>query len=345
MQKLSLLIRVFLIFVLATASPAWADRYGHALDLVGNFNKHADNFSDVSKAVHGADDFSSGGQSLNKNPQGDVFNATNQADDIARQNEASRQAAEQAAATRAADEAAAARAAQQKQIDDAAATRAAEARRAEAGNAEQKRLTEEFQAAQQREADLVYKQKIEDDANFLKKQQENDALAEAKRLDDQKRVEQNQIAKQEAEKTRLAEEARLKDEWQKAQNKQQADYQQKINDDAKFLEAKKLDEQRVLQSQNDRIYPQSSVEGVKLQKSLASEAQNSGNGTVFAGPNARKPYDGAQKKATQYGGQSDDWVKKSSPSFTAKDGTKFETHWIENTKTGIRREHKTIFSE
>lgn len=37
-----------------------------------------------------------------------------------------------------------------------------------------------------------------------------------------------------------------------------------------------------------------------------------------------------------------DWVKKVSSSFTALDGVKFETHWVENLKTGERILEKTV---
>jgi len=38
-------------------------------------------------------------------------------------------------------------------------------------------------------------------------------------------------------------------------------------------------------------------------------------------------------------------AKMSSNSYTAPDGTKFETHWVENIKTGERVEFKTKFPE
>jgi len=64
-------------------------------------------------------------------------------------------------------------------------------------------------------------------------------------------------------------------------------------------------------------------------------------GTVIAGPGAKKPFRDADRAAKTYGGEPSDWVKKSSTSHTAPDLTKFETHWIENIKTNQRFEFKT----
>jgi len=53
----------------------------------------------------------------------------------------------------------------------------------------------------------------------------------------------------------------------------------------------------------------------------------------------------AGRWAAKYGGQAADWVKKTSSSFTAKDGTKFSTHWVENVATGFRTQLKTIIAK
>jgi hypothetical protein len=42
----------------------------------------------------------------------------------------------------------------------------------------------------------------------------------------------------------------------------------------------------------------------------------------------------AERLARDYGGKPEDWVKKSSSKYAARDGTAFETHWIENLRTG-----------
>lgn len=47
--------------------------------------------------------------------------------------------------------------------------------------------------------------------------------------------------------------------------------------------------------------------------------------------------------ATWHGGHAADWVKKSSSSHTARDGVTFETHWVENVRTGQHVEFKTKF--
>jgi RHS repeat-associated protein len=80
-----------------------------------------------------------------------------------------------------------------------------------------------------------------------------------------------------------------------------------------------------------------------LEKSLASEEQVGETGGVIAGTGARVPFRDAARVAQQYGGSASDWVKVSSSSYTARDGTKFETHWVENIKTGQRVEFKTKF--
>lgn len=89
----------------------------------------------------------------------------------------------------------------------------------------------------------------------------------------------------------------------------------------------------------------SAANGLKLNKSLASEAQMGEKGTTIAGEGAKARFRDAGKIADQYGGKAADWSKKSSSSYTAKDGTKFETHWAENAKTGQRVEYKTKFPD
>ncbi len=84
--------------------------------------------------------------------------------------------------------------------------------------------------------------------------------------------------------------------------------------------------------------------GVKLNKQLGSQQQLEEKGTTIAGPGAKDPFRGANKAAEKYGGNPSDYVKKSSSSHIAPDGTKFETHFIENTRTEQRFEHKTKFT-
>lgn len=79
----------------------------------------------------------------------------------------------------------------------------------------------------------------------------------------------------------------------------------------------------------------------KLSRQLASEAQMAEGGTPIAGAGAKKPLNKANDMATQYGGKASDYAKKGSSSYTANDGTKIETHWEENTKTGERFNIKT----
>ncbi len=89
----------------------------------------------------------------------------------------------------------------------------------------------------------------------------------------------------------------------------------------------------------------SAMDGLNLSKQLASEAQMGEVGTSMAGAGGRATFRDAGRVAAEYGGDAADWSKKSSSTFTAKDGTKFETHWVENSKTGQRYEYKTKFPD
>lgn len=83
-----------------------------------------------------------------------------------------------------------------------------------------------------------------------------------------------------------------------------------------------------------------------LAKNLASVSQMGEDGIIMAGPGSKKPFDDAPRVAAVYGGHIEDWVKKSSTSYVnPQDGTKFQTHWIENLKSGERLEFKTIVNE
>lgn len=88
---------------------------------------------------------------------------------------------------------------------------------------------------------------------------------------------------------------------------------------------------------------ESALNGLRLNKSLASTAQMGEAGDVMAGVGARVPFRGAGRVAQQYGGNAADWVEKTSSSYTARDGVQFETHWVENIVTGQRVEFKTKF--
>jgi len=84
---------------------------------------------------------------------------------------------------------------------------------------------------------------------------------------------------------------------------------------------------------------------VRLNKKLGSEQQVGEIGTTIAGQGSNTKFRDADRVAQNHGGDSASWVKKSSSSHTAPDGTKFETHWVENIKTGQRVEHKTMFGK
>ncbi len=88
---------------------------------------------------------------------------------------------------------------------------------------------------------------------------------------------------------------------------------------------------------------ESATSGLNLSKALASQAQMGETGIALAGDAARVGFRDGQRVAAEHGGQASDWVKKSSSTFKAKDGTKFETHWTENVSTDQRVEFKTKF--
>ena len=94
-----------------------------------------------------------------------------------------------------------------------------------------------------------------------------------------------------------------------------------------------------------RVIANSATSAVNLAKSLASQQQMGEVGKTIAGGNSGTIFRDAQKVAQQYGGQAADWVKKVSTPFTAPDGTKFETHWVENVITGAKEIFKTKFIE
>ncbi|CFU00862.1 YD repeat-containing protein [Burkholderia pseudomallei] len=87
----------------------------------------------------------------------------------------------------------------------------------------------------------------------------------------------------------------------------------------------------------------SAANALRLNKALASEAQMAETGTRMAGTGARVPFRNAQRIAAEYGGNPADWVKMTSSTHTARDGVTFETHWVENVRTGQRVEFKTKF--
>jgi hypothetical protein len=86
---------------------------------------------------------------------------------------------------------------------------------------------------------------------------------------------------------------------------------------------------------------ENAANGFRLGQQLASEAQMGEAGITVAGGGTNSAFRGAQRVADEFGGSAADWVKKSSSSYTSKNGSQFETHWVENVKTGQRVEFKT----
>jgi RHS repeat-associated protein len=89
----------------------------------------------------------------------------------------------------------------------------------------------------------------------------------------------------------------------------------------------------------------SATQAVKLEKALASEAQTAklltGKGEAIAGAGTKKEFRDAERVAAEHGGQAKDWSKVSGGDHVAKDGTKIETHAVENKVTGQVGEIKT----
>jgi RHS repeat-associated protein len=89
----------------------------------------------------------------------------------------------------------------------------------------------------------------------------------------------------------------------------------------------------------------SAAQAVKLEKSLASEAQTAkvlaGEGEKIAGAGTKTELKDAPRLAAEHGGKASDWSKVSGGSHVAKDGTKIQTHGYQNSKTGQVVEPKT----
>ncbi|MBN1814007.1 MAG: hypothetical protein JXA14_19375 [Anaerolineae bacterium] len=64
-------------------------------------------------------------------------------------------------------------------------------------------------------------------------------------------------------------------------------------------------------------------------------------GFPLAGAGTAEELRVARQLAVDYGGSPNDWAKMASSSYRGADGYQFETHWYENTKTGLRVEWKT----
>lgn len=87
------------------------------------------------------------------------------------------------------------------------------------------------------------------------------------------------------------------------------------------------------------------LSGLNLGKSLVSEAQMAEAGTEMAGPNAGTVFRGVGRVASEYRGSPEDWAKMTSSSYSANDGTIFQTHWVQNLQSGERVEFKTVLGD
>jgi hypothetical protein len=75
--------------------------------------------------------------------------------------------------------------------------------------------------------------------------------------------------------------------------------------------------------------------GPQLAEALA------GIGKSIAGAGAKKAIEDIDRLVAQHGGRAVDWAKMTSGTFKARNGSKVETHWYENVRTGVRVEFKS----
>ncbi|MEG4529778.1 polymorphic toxin-type HINT domain-containing protein [Microcoleus sp. D2_18a_D3] len=91
--------------------------------------------------------------------------------------------------------------------------------------------------------------------------------------------------------------------------------------------------------------PNDDIDYQNLKKSYASEEQLNEPGLDIAGIAVGKiPLRIAPRLAAEYGGNPNDWVKKTSLTYTGVKDIHIETHWYENIVTGQKVEPKTINS-
>lgn len=89
--------------------------------------------------------------------------------------------------------------------------------------------------------------------------------------------------------------------------------------------------------------PKSSINQQKLRESLAKEQQSKESGSILDSIDRRKNnFRDAEKFSKEYGGKTEEWVKKNSSSFNLDANTNMETHWVENIKTGQRVDIKLV---
>ena len=86
-----------------------------------------------------------------------------------------------------------------------------------------------------------------------------------------------------------------------------------------------------------RDLPQAS----NITEQLAFKSLFVGPSKVIAGGTSSKLFEDAPRIASTYGGRMADWAKMSSAAtWTDRMGRKFEAHWVENLKTGVKVEAK-----
>ncbi len=73
-----------------------------------------------------------------------------------------------------------------------------------------------------------------------------------------------------------------------------------------------------------------------------SEAQLGEKGIAGAGDKHGTGLRTATALASKYGGKAEDWAKKTSSAYTAKDGSVISQHWFERIGDAVRYELKSI---
>jgi hypothetical protein len=91
--------------------------------------------------------------------------------------------------------------------------------------------------------------------------------------------------------------------------------------------------------------PGSDDERDLLHNDLCNQEQMSQPGKIIAGPGAKKAFKNAEKFAQDFGGSTEDWVKKTSTDRVLSDGKKWQIHWVENLKTGQRVNFKSKITD
>jgi hypothetical protein len=117
----------------------------------------------------------------------------------------------------------------------------------------------------------------------------------------------------------------------------------------KKVATKVAGEKSVAASTTGSMNVKSAAQAAALKQSLAlrevRERQAKENGTIIAGGEAKKTFRKAPEFAKKFGGSPQDWVKKTSTSYVDGEGRIHSTHWVENIRTGERKQIRPVIDE